>query len=348
MTGMNGGRSRRPRLLLLLTAIAVVVAAAVATGVEGSPSSAVSPVQAQRVVRAYDRAETLATLRLSAPAQDAVEVPPESIIDDATFAALHDQGQRRSAPAPQTDVRITVYVPVQHRGAETFAAYVSSRVHGQPGAILMVFRRTRAGGRWRQSMSPAYPGAGSPPPVAVGAGGYVQSLGPSTQARRLRLTAGTVAADYAGLLELAGRGDRLASGNPFAAGAYTSRLAASDRQVVAQLTGAGGTVTGTALPAPYSGLTLRLRGGGGLVLFTVSVRQSFAARAGLSLRQAANRTPWSPLLAPGSYRQVSTTTLMTVAAVVPPAGSASPVRVVAETASVIAVRALQAGSATTA
>lgn len=343
---MDPARRRRGPALALIGAIIVLAIVAVMLTSGAAPHSRVTPAAALQVVRAYDRAETLATLQLSIPAQDAVETAPESIIDDAAFAALHAQGQRRSAPQPQSDVHIQIYVPVQHRGVESFAAYVSSRVQGRRGAILMVFRRDGPHRVWRQSLSPAFPGAGTAPPVAIGPGGYARRLDGAAQARALRLSAATVAADYAGLLELAVRGDRLQGGDPFAPGAFTSRLAASDRQTVQQLAATGATAGGTALPAPYPELTLALRGGGALVLFTVAARQAFTAPPGGSLQQAASRSPWTPLVAPGSYRSIATTSLMTVAALVPPAGSSRRVDVIAETASVIAVKAVPLGAAT--
>ncbi len=339
---------RRRRALALLAGVVVVAVAAgigVATRGGGPSDTTVTPTQAIQVVKGYDRAETIATQRLSIAAQDAVEMPPEAVIDDASFAALHAQGQHTSAPARQTLVRIVAYVPVQRGDSASFAAFVSSRVAGHPGAILMVFHRTGRTGRWRQSMSPAYAGAGSPPAVALGPGGYARALDRQAQVRHLRFTTAAVAADYAGLLELAVRGDRLVSGDPFAAGPFTSQLAASDRQAAAQVAGGGGSASGTAIPATYPTLTLPLRGGGALALFTVSARQTFSAAGGLALQQAANRTPWSPLVPPGSYRQIGMTSLMTVAALVPPRGSSRPVQVVAETASVIATRPVATGGA---
>ncbi|HUY97565.1 MAG TPA: hypothetical protein VMW47_08105 [Verrucomicrobiae bacterium] len=339
---------RRLALAGLVAVIAAVISALVASIGETPASGAgVSPGMALQVVRAYDRAETRATLQLSTAGQNAVEAAPEATIDDATFAGLRAQGQRRTPPEPQTDVRIVTYVPLQHRGAQTFAAYVSSRVRGQLGAILMVFQRASGHARWRQSLSPAYPGGGSPPAVAVGSSGYAHRLDPAAQIDRLRLTAATVAADYAGLLELAVRGDQLVGGDPFAAGTFTSQLAATDRQTVSQVEGTGAGSSGTAAPAAFPELALELRGGGALVLFTVTVRQRFTARPGLSLVQGAGRTPWSALVAPGTYRSIATTTLMTVAALVPPKRSTRRVRVVAETGAVVRVAAQPAGGSIT-
>lgn len=305
------------RAVGVLGALMLLAAGCSQVGAKPAPKapSNLTPKEAVAAVRQYARGEWKAMTTWSTAGQNRLEIPPESTIDDASWA--YNRAARvatEKPPANLNQIPVSVIVPPH---APVFEALTNH--------VYMVF--VAKNGRYMQAYSPGQV-AGTPvPKPATLAGGYGRLL-TGASLRRLPMSPQAVAARYASDLSESANGVPPADPE-FAPGGGTKSFWAN---LAAQ-----NFTSGHAQVAPYPMYAFALKGGGALVFFTVKLVTTSTAPSGQALT-VSRHSGYSAFIRPGSYASLTTTDLMTVAAVLPsPQHPHAPVAIVGLTDGVIAV-----------
>ncbi len=261
-------------------------------------SSTLTPTGAVAVVRQYARSEWKAMTTWNTAGQNQIEIPPESTIDDATWA--YNRAARtptQKPPANLNQIPVSVIVP-PHEGV--FEALTNH--------VYMVF--VQKNGRFMQAYSPGQVSGTTAPTPATFAGGYGRLLTGSAL-QKLPRSPEAVASRYASDISEAANG--VPPTDPmFAAGGATKSFWAN---LAAQ-----NFTSGSASVAHYPMYAFALKGGGALVFFAVKVVTTSTAPTGNALTVSPH-SGYSAFIHPGSYASLTTTDLLTVAAILPSPGN---------------------------
>ncbi len=315
---MDATSHRRVRLFALIAAGAIQASACGTQPAATNKSSSAPPhvqagitlARATKVVRSYMTREFKANLTWDVAVQSELEAPPQLYIDDLSWLLAKAAGQT-PAPTPKNlaSLPLRLFVPP---GANFFAAYINR--------TYMVF--VQQGKQYVQTYSPnTYQGS----PVAqvqLNKQGYATFIAPSGYGK-LKLTPMQVAARYAADLQTGSEGKPVTD-TTFAPGPDTSQAFV---KFVVQSPNETTATSVKALADPV--YAFALKGRGALVFCCVEADRTYTAAKGQHFAVVKGASDGLAGVMPaGNYTQVTYQGEITLAAIVPPAGSSAKVQVV--------------------
>ncbi|MDA8193452.1 MAG: hypothetical protein M0Z53_05590 [Thermaerobacter sp.] len=272
--------------------------------------SGITIAQATKIVRSYMAQEFKARASWDVAIQNMLEAPPQVYIDDETWIIDKAAGKTPGAPpANLASLPLQVFVP---RGANFFAAYIND--------TYMLFQQEGKG--YLQTYSPlSYQGA-PVPKVQLDKQGYATFVLPSGYAK-LKLTPEQMAAQYAADLETGSQGKAVAD-STFSPGPLTSQAFST---LLIHQAGETDTLTAKAMAdTPYA---FALKGGGALVFCVVAADETHVANPGSHfIIQKGGSDGLAGVMPTGTYTVIASQGEITLAAIVPPAGSSARVQVI--------------------
>ena len=283
---------------------------------------------------------------LSISLQDGHEACLQAAVDDATFrgeraaGATTLGGSFNQVPTRTIVARESAYPAWFSVLAEDKAARLPTTT------TLLTYTKSAASSPWKLALSSEILGptaAGVAVPAASSTGGFVTSL-PLNSTDGLMVAPNNVASRIAAAFTSEAVNGKLPSG---VAAQFGPKGAADPHLLVSSYSGAG-SATLQALVAPPSGANLpsfpsscvypaiRLANGGALVSFAMYYELAVHIKSGNIVVQPSDRSSLGALLAPGAYTSVSMVLAVMGVAVVPRAGSKSPIDVIGQTSGVLA------------
>jgi hypothetical protein len=296
------------RLPAIGTGILALLLMAGCAGPVTAPFRGLTCAQAVRIVRRYLAGEAAAEATWNVADQNTLEMPPQSIIDDATWNSDSAANVTPTSGGNGARYAVSVMVPADARVFEALS-----------DGVYMVFRQRH--GRWYQMYSPV---ASFFAPVlvpVVDGSGHTLVLSAS-QYSRLKLTPSEAADRYAADLQSAVQGVD-GGDSAFTPGPFTSAVMSS----LAAQRSPGAQVEANGSPAPYPVYAFALKGGGALVFLAVELVTTTVAPPGHIFLIAPDSFQ-SGLIPPGVYVSVTSTSYYDLAIVDPPAGSSRRLQVV--------------------
>ncbi len=306
---------------LVLTAFVVTGCGAAPTSAPSSASKShthyppgITPVQATAMVHQYMKKEWAAEATWNTTGQDAIEVPPQSMIDDMSWIAAKNSHET-PPKAPPANLPTTVWVP---HGASFFAAYTNG--------VYMLFVKDPQG--WMQAYSPT-PYTGAPTPsIALDAEGYAAALS-TAQYAELKWTPNELAALYAADVNAAVKTGAVTGGPGFQPGPLTSTVFRGYAAFKVNPP-KGASFSLIATPDPVNVCALALKGGGALAFITVSTQFNEHAAPGDVFHIKPTGSESTAIVPAGQYTFLGTQTLQDMAVLIPPKGSAASAQVIAD------------------
>ncbi len=306
------------RAALVLVAIAVVAAgcgslshvAAAKKPAQPTPSG-LTIAHAKEIVRSYMTQEFKANLTWNVSVQQKLEAPPQVYIDDENWL-LNKAAGKTAPPAPKNlaSAPLEIFLP---RGGNFFAAFIDN--------AYMIFQQE--GKAYVQTYSPlTYRGA-PVPDVALDKQGYATFILPSNYGK-LKLTPTQLAQRYAADLETGSQGKTVAD--------QTFAPAPTTTQTFSGLLyrRPGETASLTAKPLGDTPYAFALKGGGALVFCCVEADETHIAAPGTHyVVQKGASDGLAGVMPVGNYSKIESQGEITLAAIVPPAGSQAKVQVIA-------------------
>lgn len=301
----------------------------------------VTPGEVDSIVASDTAINNRANASLSTRLQDSHESCLQDVLDDATYRGELAAGAK-TLGGSFDQVPIRAFVPQQQGYPASFSVLVHDRASSQPTTTdLLTYEKTTASQRWKLSSSSEILGpssAGVPlPQAATDAGGYATSLD-TTRADGLLIAPDKVAGRVASAFTAEAATGKLPTGisaqfgpkgvaDPHAiAAAYSPIGTATTTFSTAVPTAAAGGRPSSDCPAP----AYRLEDGGALVSFAVFSQVHLQIRPGEVVVQPSNRAALGVLLPPGAYSSVTMVSGDMGLAIVPPAGSKSPIEVIGQ------------------
>ncbi len=348
-TSSSGTGAGVPRtaaaVALVLTAGSGTAAGLAASHSPRRPQAAAGPVVTPGAVGAIVAADTAVNNRangsLSLSLQDSHESCLQQVLDDATFRGMLAAGNK-TLGASFTQVPSRALVPRQTSYPAYFSVLVSDRGASQPTTTsLLNYSKTSASARWKLSSSseilgPTSAGA-AVPAVAANAQGYVTSLDPAA-ADGLVTAPGKVAQRVASAFTAEAASGKLPAG---VSAQFGPRGAADPHAIAVAYARLGSVTTSFSTSFPPSAAagrpskdcpfpSYRLDNGGALVTFAIFSQLHVSVAPGTAVVQPASRSVLGALLPPGMYSSFTITSGDMGVAIVPPAGSRSPVQVIGQ------------------
>jgi hypothetical protein len=354
-THVAGGSSTTPSTTATTTTLP---SGTTPTSVPPPAGSVVGPGDVDAIVAFDTSVNNRANATLSLSLQDSHETCLQGYTDDLTYKGDMAAGLTNSGPSFE-QVPKRALVPRQTGYPATFSALVSDVApKSSATTVLLTYVRTSASQRWRLSSSASIIGptaAGvTVPATPTGAGGFVTALDP-TGTDGLALAPDAVASKVAAAFTSEAQSGHLPSGVT----AQFGKDGAFDPHANAQAIGQLGTITSTFTatpPADVAGMlagaactypSYRIAGGGALVVFPMFETTVLSVKGTAGVTQPANRSQFTPLLAPGTYTRIFTTLLDVGVAIVPPAGSSAPIDVIGQGPAPLSQTGVEGGEITT-
>jgi S1-C subfamily serine protease len=301
----------------------------------------VTPGEVPSIVASDTATNNQANASVSIPLQDSHEACLQRILDDATYRGDLAAGTN-TLGGSFDQVPSRTFVPRETAYPASFSVLAADRASSEPTTSnLLTYVKTSASGRWKLTLSSEILGptnAGVTVPVAAtDAAGYVTRL-ERTAADGLVTAPANVAARVAAAFTSEAISGRLPPG---ISAQFGPKKLADPHSTLASYANLGKVTMrfSTALPAaatagapspdcPYP--AIRLADGGALVTFALFASVAVHVRTGYVVTQPANRNALGVLLAPGSYTSVTMLIGNMDVAIVPPAGSRSPIEVIGQ------------------
>lgn len=287
----------------------------------------VSLPQADLGVRRWWSDHEQALVRRDAAALTRLDAYPAALITVEEIRVSLGVGQP-VLPAARQPTAVRVHVPAQQSWPVPILAVFDvppAKTGATPGhlAILLMARSAGAPLVALESATLAAP----EPAFDVDGGGYTRMLSPTEQTAALGRHASDLSALYAHHMDALARGVSAPSPVAFADGPDTSRLGARDAAFAAKVAAhAAGSVGG--VEVGYTDLNVptpvfALQGGGGMTFFAAQRTETLHPVPSQAFLQDTSRHNYGADLPPGQYPQITTQTLLVIAARMPP--SAAPV-----------------------
>ena len=330
------GRGRR-FLPLAIAALALALAACGddtsgggGGGGDTGPSRLMSTTQAEDAARKWWSDREQAFIQRDPKALTALDAQP------IAFATVE---QLRASLAvnqplltrPRDPIAVRVHVPAQQSWPLFVLAVFD--LHGDKGATIHEAEMLVKTGP-QASFAALYSAALDTPEPAfdTDSDGYVRTISADAQTGALGRKASDLPSAYDAFMSALAHGATPAAAPPFAAGKYTTDQAGRE---AAYLRDPGGHSRGLVGSAEVSYTELNfptpvfaLKGGGGFTMFATQRNETLHPTAGQAFFQDAARHNYGADLAPGQYGQISTQTIVVVAARMPAGGA--PVDVLGE------------------
>ncbi len=317
-----------PHRLLGVHWLVVLVLTALAGAGCGAPSSApspaskasthyppgITPAQATAIVHQYMKKEWAAEATWNTTGQDAIEVPPQSMIDDMSWIAAKNTHQTPPTP-PRPNLPATVWVP---HAAWFFAAYTNG--------TYMLFVKDPQG--WMQAYSPSPYARAPSPQVSLDSHGYATALSPA-QYGELKWTPNELAARYAADINSAAQGGTVPADPAFQDGPLTTTIFRSYTTFKTNPI-KNASFSFRANPDPLYVCAIALKNGGALAFITVSTQFKEHAAPGDVFRVQPDGSESSAIIPAGQYTYIAMETLQDMAVLIPPKGSAGGAQVIAD------------------
>ena len=301
----------------------------------------VTPAQVSTIVASDTAINNSANASLSIPLQDSHETCLQSTLDDATFRGDLASGAS-TLGGSFNQVPTESFVPRQQSYPAFFSVLAADTSSGQPTThSLLSYVKATPSAHWKLASSSAILGptvAGVAVPAALrDATGYATMLATATP-DGLITPPGTVGSRVAAAFTAQARTGVLPPG---ISAQFGSKNAASPHSIAASFSGLGATTVSYSTVAPAlaaGGLAssacaypaFRLANGGALVTFAVFAKVVVTVPSGSAVVQPSSRSAFGGLLAPGIYSSLTITFGDMGVAVVPPAGSHSPIEVLGQ------------------
>jgi hypothetical protein len=283
-----------------------------------------------------------ANAALSIPLQDSHETCLQQVLDDATYRGDEAAGSN-TLGGSFDQVAGRAFVPREATYPAYFSVLAEDRSASQPVTNnLLTYVKTSASAHWKLAESSEILGptdAGvAVPAAATDAKGYVTSLDPDA-ADSLLLAPDEVAARVAEAFTTEAASGILPAG---ISAQFGPGKVDDPHSIAAAFTGIGTvTVQFTASPPPPAAAAgtsspdcpypaIRLADGGALVTFAVFVHVAVHVRSSGGVTQPASRSALGVLLPPATYSSFTMVFGDMGVAIVPPAGSGSPIEVIGQ------------------
>ena len=331
---------------VLLTTAGPSMAATISTSSTATTTAAqsgpvITPSEVDSIVTADTATNNKANSSLSTALQDSHESCLQDVLDDATYRGELATGAT-SLGGSFDQIPGRAFVPRDSSYPAYFSVLASDHASSEPTTTsLLTYVKNAASARWKLSFSseilgPTNTGV-SVPQATTDSKGYATSLS-ATGTDGLQIAPDKVATRVASAFTAEAASGKLPAW-------LTAELGpngmADPHKIAAAYSGLGTvtttftTVTPSAVAAgkPSAECPLpayRLKGGGALVTFAVFSRVVVKVRSGEAVVQPPSRNALGPLLAPGVYTSITLTSGDIGVAVVPPAGSRSPIHVIGQ------------------
>ena len=299
------------------------------------------PGQVDSIVASDTAINNRANAALSIPLQDSHETCLQEVLDDATYRGDIAAGSN-TLGGSFDQVPDRAFVPREDGYPASFSVLAADEASGQPTTHdLLTYVKVSPSARWKLAFSSEILGPSDAgvtvPAAATESGGYVTDLDPASND-------GLVAAPD-GVPALVARAFTSESVTGRLPNGVSARFGPNDvsdpHTVVASYASAGAAsaqFTATTPAAAVSGRqsgdcpypAIRLADGGALVGFPLFMKLVVHVSAGNVLVQPSDRSALGPLLAPGSYSSFTALIGDMAVAVVPPAGSSTPLDVIGQ------------------
>jgi hypothetical protein len=308
----------RSKLLALVT---LLVAASASHGaVAGAQSGNVTPAEAEQVARQYADVNAANNATLDIEKQGTIEAPPIRSIDDATFRDFKGRAQTTLGEQGRIQDR-KVYVPQQSGFPQRFL--VAEHVVTSQGntAQLLLFVKESATDQWKVSMAVQL--TGSFPELRADSDGFV-SLIHAKEAKSLSVQPAALARKLARLWA-SGR----STSKDFEPGALTTGALDAFNNASAQSGLGQSRVQFKFSASEQRPVCFGADPGNAVCLFAIATKETIQpGRNRGALVQPDSREPFTGLIAPGEYKEVSYDRLAILAAQVPKRAGSARVEVV--------------------
>lgn len=318
----------------------------------------VTPADVAGIVATDSAVNNRANAAFSIPLQDGHETCLQDTLDDLAFRGAQATGAKSSGGS-FNQVPEQAYVPRESSYPAYFSVLAADVSKGEPKTNnLLTYVKLSSGASWKldgvsEILGPTAAGVGVPAP-ALDAGGYATPLDPSGT-DGLVMAPDKVAPAVAAAFDAQARSGKLPAGFSAEFGPKSEESPHAIATSWANLGSAAITFTTTPPPAAAAGVrpgtcpfpAWRLANGGALVVFPLFNRIELTFRATAGVAQPADRSLFGYLLAPGTYTAVTTLWSDMVVAVVPPAGSHSPIEVIGQASEPLAATGQAGGLITT-
>jgi S1-C subfamily serine protease len=312
-----------------------------ATTLPGAGGQVVALGDVASIVAADTTVNNRANASLSIPLQDSHETCLQAILDDATYRG--DLAARSNTLGGSFDqIPDRAFVPRETTYPAFFSVLAEDRASSEPTTQnFLTYVKTSASAPWKLASSSEILGptsTGVPVPRAAtdtaghvtileGAGGDGLVTAPDNVATRVAAAFSSEVASGKLPPGISAQFGPKNEADPHSIAAPYARLGAVSVQFTAALPAAA--AAGAPSPqCPYP--AIRLADGGALVTFAVFANAVVHVRAGYVVKQPSNRSAFGGLLPPGSYTSLRMLVGNTDLAIVPPAGSPSPIEVIGQ------------------
>jgi S1-C subfamily serine protease len=331
------------RLVRCAVATPVVVGAAI--GLSPAPSSAttsgqvVTPSEVSAVVAADTTINNHANATLSLALQDSHEACLQESMDDATYRGELAAGAKALGGA-FSQIPVRSYVPQESSYPAYFSVLAEDKANSEPTTNdLLTYVKASASSHWKLASSSQILGPTSAgvavPAAALSAKGYVTSL-TAGSSDGLKVAPGKVGALIAAAFTSEAKSGKLPAGITAEFGAN----GAADPHTIKTSYDVAGSVTSkfsTSSPSGVSGPSsacpypsFRLANGGALVTFPLFLTITIQVPTGSVVVQPSSRSSLGVLLAPGEYTELTLVFGDIGVALVPKAGSSTPLEVIGQ------------------
>jgi hypothetical protein len=301
----------RSKLLIVIASLVAVSAShSAAAGAQGGN---ITPADAETVAKQYADVNAANNATLDIEKQGTIETPPIRTIDDATFRDFKGRAQTTLGEQGRIQDR-QVYVPQQSGFPQRFLVAEQVATSQGVGTQLLLFVKESATDQWKVSMAAGI--TGSFPELRADSDGFVKLID-RKEAKSLSVKPAALARKLAKLWA-SGR----STSKDFEPGDLTT--GALDTFNRAQSGLGRARVHFKFSASEHRPVCFGADPGSALCLFAIAAKQTIQPpRNGGALIQPASRDPFTGLVAPGEYKEVSYDRLAILAAQVPKrAGSA--------------------------
>jgi len=293
----------------------------------GGGGGLLSVAQAELAARQWWSQNELALLHHDVKALgDQLDAPPLSAAVVHAASAATDTG-RALLTAPRQPSAVRVYVPADQSFPLRVLAVFDVVASGASSAGIdhvaeMFVQRSQSAPLLAEQTVLL---DGLEPKFDTDANGLVHTIKPDAQATLLGRTAASLPAQFVAYMDGVAHGQPPPGAPVFAAGKHTSDVAGADASYLRTVsTRSKGSISSAdlgylaiAAPAPV----FAVAGGGGFTMFAVQRTETVHPATGQAFVQDQARHNWGIDLAPGQYPQITTQSLVLVAALLPAGGA---------------------------
>lgn len=311
------------------------------TTVPRSSGLLLAPSDVTSIVASDTAINNRANALLSIPLQDSHETCLQEVLDDATYRGDRAAGSN-TLGGSFDQLPSRAFVPRETHYPAYFSVLAEDRSSSEPTTNnLLNYVKTSASTRWKLAASSEILGPtaiGVPVPLAATeAGGYVTRLDPAAT-DGLQVAPDEVAARVAAAFSSEAASGKLPAG---ITAQFGPKAEADPHSIASPFAGIGTVTTEFTATAPSEASAgesspdcphpaFRLADGGALVTFAVFARTVVHFSPGTTLTQPPDRSAFGVLLPPGTYSSLTMDSGDMAVAIVPPAGSTSPIDVIGQ------------------